>query len=353
MLAAGFHLDPAEVVRLSNANAVWRENPLAAVVFNQDVSKARRCAFAAAAMSGASITVILGCDSAVASFTADVTRDGAHPLDDGKSPPPALGLDDVRFLTRCASCDEACLDAAEFFILIVDPNLAVLKSSERVRRALSTCPVALVCPWWPSSGGDNLRATLAEVLGSKAVASHIFAAQPAFEAAVRRVYHKPSYNSAQLRLIESSVANSTGYRRLLVARASAAMVALPEHVFSNETRVLCVVEDTYVQTLFQRVAMRGTNASRVVFVGKAAILSDLFVASKHVDATVSWAVVFPVQFLIRHEESMVLERLYRSNLTISSVAAHTWSPDADEALVPGWARSPDEASVIRAIEMLN
>ena len=138
----------------------------------------------------------------------------------------------------------------------------------------------------------------------------------------------------------------------LPVRGSAAVAALPEHVFLNAARALCIVEDTYVQSVFNRIALRGTNASRVVFVGKSCILSDSFVASKHVDAALSWDVVFPVQILIRHEETMVLAKLFQSGMRIPSVTTHTWSADADEALVTGWARTPEEAAVTRALKCL-
>ena len=80
----------------------------------------------------------------------------AFSSDTGKTPPPELGANDLRFIARSTS-DNNLASHADFIILLLDANLSVLENvSATLMSGLQSKPVAVVCDWWPAIGGDNL-----------------------------------------------------------------------------------------------------------------------------------------------------------------------------------------------------
>jgi len=293
-------------VSLRAAHAAWRAKPLSAVVF-----PCVDAALAAAHGSGSNPVLFTG---------AAPLPTTVYELDTGTEPPPSPLADcDVRVLARQLDCAD--LPACTFVVLVVDPSLACLKASWRVRALLARADVALVCNWWP--GQDKaLRAALAPLIGSKEVTSFV---EPLPEFPIER--NRPSCERAKV--VGADVEALRAVRGCIAQNR-----VLPTG------RVLVVVE-TLAAAKFYKV--------RAHVVEKKA----LFAGSAQLPPPGEWTVVFPAEFLVAYEERMVLTILARLGYTFAAIRAFCWSADGVTARVePHWAQAPPAEAVREAIRLV-
>lgn len=324
---------------ISKNLAIWSKQPISRILVSSDKVGGYQNAIQCAILSGSSVGLFVGTDDCLAHLTK--TAAGfrlSHSIDTGDAPAETLHKDDVYLIARAPIHAVHYSPKCTFYVILVDPNLSVLKTiPPDLKKHLAKHSVLLVCDFIEPEQSELANHIANSIFGTLDD-FHFFSstrlAVPPIECTLSAQPVEASNPMMQIAKKKTENPHETLH---CINLAHAYKV---EHdLVITSPRMILVCENTKYEDLAKRMIRRTTHKD-VIILEKSDICKNSFAFSPN--TITQYTVLFLPSFLNAYDERVVLSRLIAGGIGVESAKSISFSTEIYNLRSDAWSKLDSE-----------